>query len=625
MNQSFNTIRLRKSLTRRRHHPRLAHVLALAIACLFVAAPALRATAAARRGQEDGHPANFSVPSSSSFVCGYDPNGADEEIAHHHLNALRLHHRAPTRAASSRAQTVQDTGDIAVIEDDGTIIASANKFDMKNRALLFTPAGDGYRVERTETEFNNALGDKLRAFLGIDGLAGNADNGYRDVPLFGAPFSFFGVSYDTIFVGTNGYLTFTRGDTSARVSAAALAVDAPRIAPLWADLNAANKGGIYYNRLDGRHIITWSSLPGASGGKNTFQAVLYDDGRIAFIYKKIKVGTALIGISPGDSAQAAQAVDFSKPPVETISGPFFESFSSQARLDLPALTRAFYSAHADAVDMISVWADFSYDNGLGIAHSFNVRNDISGIGLPLFDRGAIYGSSSRLATIITMGNQHDWPDDPQQNMAGLFSAVAIVCHELGHRWLSYIHFAAGGTIKDDLLGRDNSHWSFLVDTRTNSEGSFSSLMEGNAWRENGTNAFATMESAANNFSSLDQYLMGLRAAENVGPIRYLAADEDLAAILHDKSPFTGFPVNAAAKTVTISQITASEGVRVPDATSAPKAFRVAFILLTPQGSPASDATIRKMDKYRDALVHYFAVATDRRASLDSQLIKNGDQ
>jgi hypothetical protein len=270
-------------------------------------------------------------------------------------------------------------------------------------------------------------------------------------------------------------------------------------------------------------------------------------------------------------------------------------------------------------------ADFSYDNGLGIAHSFNIRNDIGGIGLPLFDRGAVYGSPSQLATIITMGNQQEWPDDPQQNMAGLFSAVAIVCHELGHRWLSYIHFAADDTIKDELLGRDNSHWSFLVDTRTNSEGSFSSLMEGNAWRENGNNAFATMESAANNFSPLDQYLMGLRAAENVGPIRYLAADDDLAAILHDKSPFTGFPVNATAKTVTISQIAASEGVRVPDAASAPKAFRVAFILLTPQGSPASNATIRKMDKYRDALVRYFAIATDRRASLDSQLIKNSDQ
>jgi len=224
-----------------------------------------------------------------------------------------------------------------------------------------------------------------------------------------------------------------------------------------------------------------------------------------------------------------------------------------------------------------------------------------------------------------MGNQHEWPEDPQQNMAGIFSAVAIVCHELGHRWLSYIRFAAAGDIKDELLGRDNSHWSFLVDTRTNSEGSFSSLMEGNAWRENGSHAFATMESAANYFSPLDQYLMGLRAADEVDPIRYLAPDEDIKALVYDKSPFAGFPVNATAKTVTISQVVASEGERVPDAATAPKAFRVAFILLTPQGSTASNATIRKMDAYREALVRYFAVATNRRASLDSQLIKTGDQ
>jgi hypothetical protein len=621
MNQSFS---LRKSFRGGWQHIRLTRLLALALAGLFTLAPLLRSTVADDGRQAHLRPADFSATPSGAFVCGYDPNGADEAVAHHRLNALRLQNRAHTSAASSRAQTVQDTGDIAIVEDDGTIVAAPNKFDLKNRALLFTPAGDGYRVERADTEFNDELGDKLRDFLSTDGQPGNADNGYRDVQLLGAWFPFFGASYDTIFVGTNGYITFTRGDTSARLSAAALAVDAPRIAPLWADLSA-NKKGIYYNRLDGRHVITWDSLPEASGGKNKFQAVLYDDGRIAFIYKKIKAGAALIGISPGDSAQAAQAVDFSKPPVEPISGPFFESFSSQTRLDLPALTRAFYSAHTDAVDTIFVWADFSYDNGLGIAHSFNVRNDIRGIGLPIFDRGAIYGSPSRLATIITMGNQQEWPEDPQQNMAGIFSAVAIVCHELGHRWLSYIHFAAGGDIKDELLGRDNSHWSFLADTRTNSEGSFSSLMEGNAWRENSNNAFATMESAANYFSPLDQYLMGLRAADDVNPIRYLAPDDDIKALVYDKSPFSGFPVNAAAKTVTISQIVASEGVRVPDAATAPKAFRIAFILLTSQGSTASTATIRKMDAYREALVRYFAVATNRRASLDSQLIKNTDQ
>src|SRR6185503_14645164 len=209
----------------------------------------------------------------------------------------------------------------------------------------------------------------------------SANNGYRDIQLVGAQFPFYGLYYDTIFIGTNGYITFNQGDTNASLSASALAIELPRIAPLWADLDATSEGDIYYNRLDGRHIITWKAVPQAgASGASTFQAALYDDGRIAFVYKKVKARSSVIGISPGNFELDPQAVDLSKPPTEVVRGPFFELFSKQRRLDLPALTQAFYSAHADAVDTIYVWTDFSYDNGSGVAHSFNVRNDIEGIG-----------------------------------------------------------------------------------------------------------------------------------------------------------------------------------------------------------------------------------------------------
>ena len=504
------------------------------------------------------------------------------------------------------------------------MIVSPSKFDLKKRSLVFTPDGEGYRSLRTDIEFNDDLGSKLDSFLGIDNqVLDNADNGYRDVHLVGAQFPFYGISYDTIFIGTNGYITFNQGDTSPRVSAAALAAGLPRIAPLWADLNATKKGDVYYNRLDDRHVITWNAIAEvSSSGASTFQAVLYDDGRIAFVYKKIKAKATLVGVSPGNSELIAQAVDLSKPPAETVTGPLFETFSGQKRLDLPALTRAFYRTHADVVDTIYVWADFSYDNGAGVAHSFNVRNDIEGIGLPIFDRSSTYGSQSRLATIITMGNQSDWPSDPQQQAAGLYTAISIVCHELGHRWLSYIRFDARNSGKDNLLGRDESHWSFLLDTRTNSEGSFSSLMEGNAWRDFGTGAFTTTESAANYFSALDEYLMGLRAADSVGPFFYLDTDEQFKSLLREKSPLAGFSMNATRKNVSLDQIIEREGPRVPDAANSPKEFRVAFILLTEQGTTASSSTIKKMDRYRDALVRYFSTATNRRGSLDSALIRN---
>jgi hypothetical protein len=595
-------------------------------ACLI--APSLKAGSAAARPTEQGNLSTAGrARSGKQFDCGYDSRGAEDEWHNHKLNALRLKSRRATSqgfstmAGRDDGARSQDVGDVAVIEDDGTIIIPPSSFDLKKRSVMFTPDGDGYGIAPANVEFNTNFGFRLGYFFGADGqLLGNLDNGYRDITLLRANFTFFGVTYDTIFIGTNGYITFGEGDTSTNPSASALATALPRIAPLWADLDASEEGNIYYNRLEGRHVITWDAVPQALySGKSTAQAVLYDDGRIAFVYKGVKARSSLIGLSPGGVESDAQPVDLSSPPEQRITGPFFESFSKQRRLDLPALTRAFYRTHADVFDTIYVWTDFSYDNGLGVAHAFNVRNDITGIGLKIFDRGGDYGSPSRMSSIITMGNQNDWPSNPQEHVVGLNSAISIVCHEQGHRWLAYVRFDAEHDIKDDLLGRDNSHWSFLVDTRTNPEGTFSSLMEGNSWRDNGNGTFGTVEGAVNYFSPLDEYLMGLRPAEEVGNIPYLATDPELKYILREKSPVSGFSMSAVRKNATVAQIAEREGVRTPAAADAPKEFRVAFILLTAEGAQPSNSTLNKMSKYSNALVRYFSIATDRRGSLISSL------
>lgn len=556
--------------------------------------------------------------------CGYDPNGATDEWNCHKLNMLR---RAKgggraniTEFSGAGGIRVEDSDDIALAEDDGTVVVSPNKFNLKNSSLLFTPDGEGYRVSPAAVAFNRDFGNRLGYFFGADNKLGDGDNGYRDVPLQGAPFRFFGVSYDTIYIGTNGYITFTQGDTTARISPTSLASELPRIAPLWSDLEVVTTGDIYYNRLDDRHLITWDGAgQPAYSGISTFQAMLYDDGRIVFAYRKVKAQAALVGLSPGGSELEPQPVDFSNAPSETVSGPFFETFGKQKRIDLPALLRVFYRTHSDIFDAVYVWTDFDYDNGLGIAHSFNIRNHINGIGLKSFDRGSAYGSPERLSTIITMGNETGWPSDPQAHAAGLNSAISIVCHEQGHRWLAYVRFDADHDVSDDLLGRENAHWSFLVDTRTNTQGTFSSLMEGNAWRDGGAGTFTTIESAVNYFTPLDQYLMGLRPADEVGEIHYLVTNAQLTEFLREKSPFSGFSMSAARKTISVAQIVAREGQRLPDAANAPKEFRVAFILLTERGTTPSSATLEKLSRYRNSLVRYFSLSTEGRASMDASL------
>ena len=554
--------------------------------------------------------------------CGYDPRGADDEWSNHRLNARGRTMRAgsislTSQAAQAAGPSVEDVDNVAVVQNDGTIVIPPSKFNLKNSSILFTPEGDGYRISQADIGLTSPTGNAFGYFLGADGLLGNADNGYRDIILPGAWFPFFGVYYNTIYIGTNGYITFTQGDTTARISPTALAIDLPRIAPLWADLDVENSGEIYYDRLDGRHLVTWSRAGQPSyEGASTFQAVLYDDGRIAFVYKKVKARASMVGISPGRWERDPQPIDFLNPPVEKVTGPIFETFAKEKRLDLPALMRAFYRTHSDSFDTAYVWTEFDFDKPL---HSFNVRNHIGGIGLKMFDYGSVYGSEARLSSMITLGNQADWPRDPEAHVVGLNSAISIVCHELGHRWLAYVHFDAEHDIKDDLLGRENAHWSFLADTRTSADGSSSSLMEGNAWRDAPSGTSTTIQSAVNYFTPLDQYLMGLRAADEVGEIPYLVTDADLKAVLRAKSPATGFSVTAVRKTTSVDQIAAREGPRVPDAASAPKEFRVSFILLTERGSTPASATLEKIAAYRDSLVGYFSKATGKRGSLVASL------
>lgn len=594
--------------------------LVVILLCSSVSVPHLQAQPSATHT-----PPTTAQSTGRGLNCGFDAYGAEEALNNHHEHRLRSKGNLDA-ITSQNLPSVQTAGDIALIEDDGSIVMQPNGFDLKNNSILFTPDGDGYRTSVGSISFNGDLGARINDYLGNDDLPlEGANNGYKEISLSDAPFKFFNTAYDKLFISTNGFVTFNRGDTSARVSAAALAKEMPRIAPLWADLDVTNGGGVFYHRLPGLHLITWNKAPQAQySGASTFQVALYDDGRIVFAYKKVKARNAMVGISPGNSNRDAQPLDFSAAQNQRLDAPAFESFSKQKRLDIPALTQTFFKAMPDTFDTVYIWTDFAFDNGPGYATSFIVRNDIQGIGVNQFDKGAMYGSASRLSSIIVMGDiVGSWIDDPNAHVVGLFSAVAITCHEQAHRWTSYVRFNTNRGVKDDLLGRDLNHWSFLMDTRTNDNGSFSSLMEGNAWSGGAIGTFKTIESSANYFSELDQYLMGLRPADEVSDLSYIdVGDPQLEEAIRIVSPASDFTISGERKTVSIDRIIEHEGVRVPNAADSPKEFRIAFILLSERGHTPATAVINKTDNYRAALVKYFGQATGRRGSLNSSISEN---
>ncbi len=110
--------------------------------------------------------------------------------------------------------------------------------------------------------------------------------------LFSLPFEFpfYGKTYTSVYVCTNGFLSFT-SNSNRYYNDPIPNSNAPNamIAPFWRDLNPAAGGGsiTYYSGPD-KFIITWDNIKNyRNTNRQTFQVILYPDGTIDFVYATI--------------------------------------------------------------------------------------------------------------------------------------------------------------------------------------------------------------------------------------------------------------------------------------------------------------------------------------------------
>jgi PKD repeat protein len=127
----------------------------------------------------------------------------------------------------------------------------------------------------------------------ISGLTG-ADDGSVSIPV-GFSFPFYGVNNTTVFVSSNGVLTFGGAFTTFTNTDMTTSPTQAAIAPFWDDLHTG--GGVAGSNvffqvsgtgLDQHLTVQWNNIRFFSGGTTgdtlTFQAQLYVDGRIQFNY-----------------------------------------------------------------------------------------------------------------------------------------------------------------------------------------------------------------------------------------------------------------------------------------------------------------------------------------------------
>lgn len=546
----------------------------------------------------------ITVPDHSPSWCGTRKTGLAVNLAIHRDQVRRLEQKRGKAKALQSFPQASRAGDVAVLVDDGSLIVQPNVLDIADFGLQFVPQKKGGLVVAPSSDpVAEAIGNRID--LG--------DDDSRAVPFpKGFRFRFFNKTYTGMFVGSDGHLTFSAPDaTSAPRDLGRLIGGPPRIAPLLADLDpgsASGDGGVYVLTSRTKIVVTWLDVPEfGKTNHNTFQAVLYPNGRITFAFGQIDAREGVVGVAPGGGGDV-QLIDYTQSlPTGVLKVAIAERFAASPSFDHFAVARAFFREFADDYDHLVVFLDFPQSLGNAFAFEITVKNDILGIGDDVFDFSTQVGSKGRLRSFVQMGSLSRYPDNPDTEFLGTNSTLDILGQETGHRWLAKLHFLDGNGEKSDaLLGRDLVHWSFCHNT-------LASDMEGNLIRDDGGNHFTTI-AATERYSPLDQYVMGLIPAADVPPFFYVGGCSDPAA-----APAIGVPIQGPRVDLTIDDIIAAEGPRSPTAAKAPHSFNMAFILVAQAGEFPSDDSIAKVDRIRGAWESYFVGAVDGHGAVNTAL------
>ncbi len=179
---------------------------------------------------------------------------------------------------------------------------------------------------------------------------GLGDDTFANVPL-AFTFTFYGVDYNNIFVGSNGFVTFGGGDTDFSDTLGEFLSQEPRIAPAWDDWSP-NAGGQVTAKGDANSMtVTWDGVPSfTNGGVNTFSTTLYANGNIDLTIDSItspEGNGIIVGLSPGGNlGNPGTLVDFSNNLIQQVPGfgdqAIYETFGFNT--DLNGMTISFIPA-----------------------------------------------------------------------------------------------------------------------------------------------------------------------------------------------------------------------------------------------------------------------------------------
>ncbi len=307
--------------------------------------------------------------------------------------------------------------------------------------------------------------------------------------------------------------------------------------------------------------------------------------------------------APADAKSAAKAV-VAEANVEGIV--IFELSGDYGR-DFPGaraeVAQRYLASYQDNRDLLFVFSAFEFNSGDASAFASVIKNDVQGLGMPLYDSTAAFGSASgRLQNYIDMAALSRWEFNPSSANYG--TTLNVAAHEVMHRWVAHPQYLRNGQPSSDLLGSGNAHWSFFLDTDA-------SMMYGADWHQRPDGTFEAVD-IRHRLSALDLYLAGWYAASEVPDMALIrngvgATAQDL--------PVLGFRTAGNSELIEINQIIAANGARIPDVTQSPKQLTAGLVLLVRPGQSISEQAIFDLQRFALDFEARFAAVTRGRASL----------
>ena len=236
----------------------------------------------------------------------------------------------------------------------------------------------------------------------------------------------------------------------------------------------------------------------------------------------------------------------------------------------------FYAYFPDDFDFVSIV--YTLPSYQGNRSHNPIRNNVSGIGLTLYNNASLYGSAGRLQG-ITVFPIDSYFDAGEQTFS----------HETGHQWINYLQHPrltpgphwppssmASGVMGFNIPGGSQG-------------GKFPYAIE-----PAGTGLYrVTSRPVTKEFSDFDLYLMGLLPASQVSPGVVLEGT------MCENCTMAG-------SAITVQDIIATHGPRLPDPSTSQKSFRVGTVVISRD---------RLLNDDEMALLEYFAARGEAKTPL----------